>query len=166
VTNTSLDFFLRNPQLILVFILSVQSVFCSNLYPALIPFPFLDLSSSFQIKWKVTTCHAYVSTKGWGYIFNPLETLAIEEDEWLAPRPAPFNPKQDRVPILKETGCPRGRPGWAIFSALGFDPRTVEPLSSRYNADAILTAGFVGRTYITSGNIWCNLDGIFCRTNF
>ena len=56
------------------------------------------------------------------YIFNPLDTLALEEDEWLAPRPAPFTPRQDRVPILQETGCPRGRSGWAILPALCFDP--------------------------------------------
>jgi len=37
VTNTSLDFFLRNPKLILVFILSVQSVVCSHLYPVSLP---------------------------------------------------------------------------------------------------------------------------------
>jgi hypothetical protein len=102
------------------------------------------------------------------YISNPLASSALEEDEWSGPRPANFTPTQDRVPILQEAGCPRERSVWArkIMPPLRFDPRTVQPLSSRYRADVIPTAAFVGRAYITSGNFWCNLDGIYCRMNF
>jgi hypothetical protein len=84
-----------------------------------------------------------------GYISKPFATSALEDDEWSAPRSANFTPTQDRVPILQEAGCPRDRSGWAgkIMPPLGFDPRTVQPVSIRYSADAIPTAAFVGRPY-------------------
>jgi len=110
----------------------------------------------------------HASTKGKEVYSNLFATSALEEDEWSAPSPANFISTQGRVPILQEAGCPRDRSEWArkIMPPLGFDPRTVQPVSSRHSADAIPNAAFVGRAYITSGNFWCNLDGIYCRINF
>ena len=48
--------------------------------------------------------------------------------------PAALPPRKDPVPIVQELGGPQDRSGqvWKISSPTGFDPRTVQPVGSRY----------------------------------
>jgi hypothetical protein len=60
---------------------------------------------------------------------------------WLAPRPGRFTPgERDPVPIVQEAGWAPG-PVWTGAENLaphrGFDPRTVQPVASRYTEYAI-----------------------------
>ena len=50
------------------------------------------------------------------------------------PRPGRFTPGKDTVPIVQEAVWPQGRSGPVQKSRLppGFDPRTVQPVGSRY----------------------------------
>ena len=54
-------------------------------------------------------------------------------DVSITPRPH-FTPGKDPVPIVQEAGWAPGRSGQVrkISSPLGFDPRTVQPVASRY----------------------------------
>ena len=54
---------------------------------------------------------------------------------WSTPRPGRFTPGKDPVPILQEAGWPQGRSGQVrkISPTPGFDPRTVQPVASRYS---------------------------------
>jgi hypothetical protein len=60
---------------------------------------------------------------------------------WLAPRPGRFTPRKDtRYPLYRRLGGPQGRYGRLrkISPPPGFDPRTVQPVASRYTDWAIL----------------------------
>jgi hypothetical protein len=54
--------------------------------------------------------------------------------EWSAPRPGRFTTGKDPVPNVQEVGGPQGRSGQVrkISPQLGFDPRTVQSVASRY----------------------------------
>jgi len=45
-----------------------------------------------------------------------------------------FTPGKDPVPIVQEAGWTQGRSGqvWKILPPPGFDPRTIQPIASRY----------------------------------
>ena len=55
--------------------------------------------------------------------------------------PAALPPGKTRYPLYRRLGGPLGRYGrvWKISTSLGFDPRTVEPVASRYTDWAIPT---------------------------
>ena len=61
----------------------------------------------------------------------------------LAPRPDRFTPGKDQVPIVQEAGWAPG-PVWTDAENLapqpGFDPRTIQPVTSRYTDWAIAAA--------------------------
>jgi len=58
---------------------------------------------------------------------------------WSRPRPGRFVPGKDPVPIVQEAGWV-SEPVWRgaeNFAPPGFDPRTVQPVASRYTDYAI-----------------------------
>ena len=61
-------------------------------------------------------------------------TLALDEDAWSTPRPGRFTPGRDPYPSYRRLGGPHGRSGQVrnISPPPGFDPRTVQPVASRY----------------------------------
>ena len=63
-------------------------------------------------------------------------TSALDGGGWSTPRPGRFTPGKDPVPIV---GGPQGRSGRVrkISPPPGFDPRTVQPVASRYTDYAI-----------------------------
>jgi hypothetical protein len=66
-------------------------------------------------------------------------TSALEGGGWSAPRPGPFTPGKDPVPIVQEVGWAPG-PVWTNVKNLAppeFEPRTVQPVASRYTDWAI-----------------------------
>ena len=71
---------------------------------------------------------------------NPHSTPALEARGWSAPRPGRFTTgKQTRYPLYRRLDWPWGRCGWVrkISPSLEFDPRTIQPLASRYTDSAI-----------------------------
>ena len=60
-------------------------------------------------------------------------TAALEGGEWSAARPGRFIPGKNPVPIVQEAGWTPG-PVWTaeILVPQGYDPRTVQPVVSRY----------------------------------
>jgi hypothetical protein len=67
-------------------------------------------------------------------------TLALDEGGWSTPRAGRFTPgKETRYPFYRRLGGPQGRFGRLrkISPPLGFDPRTVQPVASRYTDYAI-----------------------------
>jgi len=69
------------------------------------------------------------------------------------PRPGPFTPGNNPVPIVSEAGWdPRaGLEGREKFrSAPGFDPRTVQPVTSRFTHYAILTYIFYAKQTVSN----------------
>jgi len=48
--------------------------------------------------------------------------------------PAALPPGKTQYPLYRRLGGPQGRSGWVrkIFPPPGFDPRTVQPVASRY----------------------------------
>jgi len=54
--------------------------------------------------------------------------------------PAVLPPEKARYPLCRRLGGPQGRSGrvWKISPPLGFDPRTVQSVASRYTDCAIL----------------------------
>ena len=59
---------------------------------------------------------------------------ALDGGGWSAPRPGRFTAGKDPVPIVQEAGWVLG-PVWTgaeNLSPLGFVPRTVQPVASRY----------------------------------
>ena len=63
--------------------------------------------------------------------------------------PAAFTPGKDPVPIVQEEGW-TSKPVWIGAENLapaGFDPRTLQPVASRYTAYAILAAVFIFLNY-------------------
>jgi hypothetical protein len=64
----------------------------------------------------------------------PFLYLNARRGGWSAPRPGRFTPRKDPVPIVQEAGWAPG-PVWRCAKNLaptGFDPRTVQPVASRY----------------------------------
>ena len=66
----------------------------------------------------------------------PTSTLFLTSGlggRWSKPRPVRFTPGKDREPTVYEAG-PQGRSGRVlnISPPQGFDPRTVQPVASRY----------------------------------
>jgi hypothetical protein len=62
-------------------------------------------------------------------------TLALDESGWSTPRPGRFTAgKETRYPLYRRLGGPQGQSGWVrkISPPPGFDPRTVQPVESRY----------------------------------
>ena len=62
-------------------------------------------------------------------------TSALDEGGWSTPRPARFTPWKDQVPIVYEAGWAPGTV-WKSTEKLapppGFDPRTVQPVATRF----------------------------------
>ena len=65
--------------------------------------------------------------------------------------PAALPPVKTRYPLYRRLGGPQGRSGrvWKISPPLGFDPRTVHPVASRYTDWAIAAL-----TEMTTSNIF------------
>ena len=62
-------------------------------------------------------------------------TSALDRGGCSTPRPGRFNPGKDLVPIVQEAGWVPG-PVWTGAENSpppGFDPRTVQPVASRYS---------------------------------
>jgi len=62
-------------------------------------------------------------------------TLALEGGEGSASHPShSLPPGKTRCPLYRRLGGPKGRSGqvWKISPTPGFDPRTVQPVTSRY----------------------------------
>ena len=62
-------------------------------------------------------------------------TTALEGGEWSAARPGRTLPRgKTRYPLYRRLGGPQGRSGWVqkISPPLGFNPRTIQPVASRY----------------------------------
>jgi hypothetical protein len=61
-------------------------------------------------------------------------TSALDQGGWLKPRPYRFIPgKETRYPLYRRLGGPQGLSGQVRKnSPLGFDPRTVQIVASRY----------------------------------
>ena len=60
---------------------------------------------------------------------------ALDGGEWLTPRPGRFTPgKETRYPLYRRLGGPQSLSGRVRKFSLvpGFDPRTVQPVTSRY----------------------------------
>jgi hypothetical protein len=73
-------------------------------------------------------------SKSRGIALLCFQTSVLEECDRSASRPGRFIPGKDPVPILQEAGLAPG-PVWTGADNLpppGFDPRTVQPLASRY----------------------------------
>jgi hypothetical protein len=73
--------------------------------------------------------------RGWvGIELYSFLTSALEGGGWSAPRPGRFTPGKDPVPIVQEGVWPQDRSGCVrkISPPPGFDPRTVQPVVSRY----------------------------------
>jgi hypothetical protein len=68
------------------------------------------------------------------YLYNII-TMALEGGEGSAPRPGrSLTPGRTLYPLYRKLGGPQGRPGQVRKISLppGFDPRTVQPVASRY----------------------------------
>jgi hypothetical protein len=59
----------------------------------------------------------------------------LEGGEWSASRPGRFTSGKTRYPLYRRLGGPQGRSGRVRKFSIppGFDPRTVQPVDSRYN---------------------------------
>jgi hypothetical protein len=67
-------------------------------------------------------------------------TSSLVGGEWITPRPGPFTPGTEiRYPFYMRLGGPQGQSGRVrkVSAQPGFDPRTVQPLASRYTDWAI-----------------------------
>jgi hypothetical protein len=68
-------------------------------------------------------------------------TSALDGDGWSLPRPGYFTLREEtRYPLYRRLGGPHGqcRQVLKISTPLGFDPRAVQPVASRYTKYAIL----------------------------
>jgi hypothetical protein len=62
-------------------------------------------------------------------------TLAVDGGGWSAPSPGRFTPgRETRYPLYRRLGGPQGRSRRLrkMSPKPGFDPRTVQPVASRY----------------------------------
>jgi hypothetical protein len=72
-------------------------------------------------------------------------TLALDEGGWSTPRPGRFTPrKETRYPLYRRLGGPQAGSGRVrkISPPPEFDPRTVQPVASRYTDYAIPAHNF------------------------
>jgi hypothetical protein len=62
--------------------------------------------------------------------------------------PRPFYPREKPDPLYWRLGGPHGRFGWIrkISTPLGFDPRTVQSIASRYVVQNTIIPTFTTRT--------------------
>ena len=69
-------------------------------------------------------------------------TSALDGGGWSTPRPGRFTRGKTRYPLYRRLGRPQGRSGLVrkISPTPGFDPRTVQPVASRYTDWAIPAA--------------------------
>jgi hypothetical protein len=93
-------------------------------------------------------------------------TLALDGGVWSTPRPGLFTPeKETRYPFCRRLGRPQGRSGRLrkISPPPGFDPRTVQPVASRYTDYAIPDKADRGCWGISPRilGLHCNLNWIF-----
>ena len=75
-------------------------------------------------------------------------TTALERGEGLASRPGrSLPPRKTRYPLYRRLGGPQCQSGqvWKISPPPGFDPRTVQPVASRYTDYATRLTGFYNR---------------------
>jgi hypothetical protein len=72
--------------------------------------------------------------RGVDVLLSILLTSALEWGGWSAPRPGRFTPGKTRYPLYGRLGGPPSRSGRVrkISPLPGFDPRTVQPVASRY----------------------------------
>jgi rRNA maturation protein Nop10 len=73
------------------------------------------------------------------YSYTLPSTSALDGDGWSTPRPGRFTPGKTRYRLYRRLGGTQGRSGWVrkISPAPGFDPRTAQPVASRYTYCAI-----------------------------
>ena len=66
-------------------------------------------------------------------------TSALDETGWLKRQPGRFTLGMTRYPFYRRLGGPKGQSGWVrkILLPLVFDPRTVQPIASRYTDWAV-----------------------------
>jgi len=66
-------------------------------------------------------------------------TSTLDGGGWSTPRPGRFFPGKDPVPTCRRLGRPQGHSGrvWQILHPPGYDPRTAQPVASRYTDRAI-----------------------------
>ena len=78
---------------------------------------------------------------------------------WPAPRPGRFTPGKDSAPLCRRLGVPRGRCGRMrkISSVPGIDPRTVQPVASRYTGRLLIWLTGLNYPHLLSeiDKIWC-----------
>jgi hypothetical protein len=76
---------------------------------------------------------------------------------WLAPRLGRFTPGKTWYPLYKKLGGPLGRSGRVrkISPVPGFDPRTVQPVASRYTEYSIKTLCSLVDIYVRFGGTYC-----------
>ena len=73
--------------------------------------------------------------------------LSATWGKWLRPRPDSFNPrKETRYPFYRRLSGPQRRSGRVRKTSPppGFDPRTIQPVASRYADSAITATHFNG----------------------
>ena len=78
-------------------------------------------------------------------------TTALEGGEGSASRPGrSLPPGKNRYPLYRRLVGPQGQSGqvWKISPPLGFDPRTVQPVASRYTDYATRPTPFLSRCSI------------------
>ena len=87
-------------------------------------------------------------------------TSALDGCGSSTPRPGRFTPGKTRYPLYRRLGGTQSRCGRvrSISSPPGFDPRTVQPVASRYTVCAILARNFLKCvvTYYLEGNFKVN----------
>jgi hypothetical protein len=80
-------------------------------------------------------CTGRTAHRGSRGIALPVLDHGTRRERWVSVTPQPlFNPGKDQVPIVQEAGRDPG-PVWTavkILASAGFDPRTVQPVASRY----------------------------------
>ena len=106
----------------------------------------LDSVSGSECKLRLVTGHEGPQCE-YRYSSTLSLTIALEDVGWLTPRPGRFNPGKDtRYPLHRRLGGPQGRSGRErkISPPAGFDPRTVQPVTSRYTDCATPAHLFVG----------------------
>jgi len=68
-------------------------------------------------------------------------TSELDGGRWSTPRPGRFSPgKETWYPLYRRLGEPQGQSGWVwkISPPSRFDPRTVQPVASRYTNNTIM----------------------------
>jgi hypothetical protein len=88
--------------------------------------------------------------------------VELDGDGWSMPRPASFTPGMTRCTLYGRLGGPQGRYGQVRKISLqpGFDPRTVQPVVSRYTDYALPTHTIsVISQLVYFSTFCCHLDG-------